>query len=67
MARPRWGQGYATEVVSAVVDAVFATTDFERVYARADVRNAASRRHGAGRQDTKPGSGAGRGVGFGDN
>ena len=44
IARPRWGQGFATEAVSAVVNAVFATTDLERVYARVDVRNAASRR-----------------------
>ena len=44
IARPRWGQGFATEAVSAVVNAVFTTTDLERVFARADVRNAASRR-----------------------
>lgn len=44
IARPRWGLGFATEVVSAVVNAVFTTTDLERVYARADVRNGASRR-----------------------
>lgn len=44
IARPQWGHGYATEAVSAVVNAVFTTTDFERVYARVDLRNAASRR-----------------------
>ena len=44
IARPRWGQGFATEAVTAVVNAVFTTTDLERIYARADVRNAASRR-----------------------
>jgi ribosomal-protein-alanine N-acetyltransferase len=44
IARPRWGQGFATEAVSAVVNAVFTTTDLERVYARADIRNVASRR-----------------------
>ena len=44
IAKPRWGQGFATEAVSAVIHAVFTTTDFERVYARADVLNGASRR-----------------------
>ena len=44
IAKPRWGQGLATEAVSAVIHAVFTTTDFERVYARADVLNGASRR-----------------------
>ncbi len=44
IARTHWGRGIGTEAASAVVNAVFNSTDAERVSARADVRNGASRR-----------------------
>ena len=44
IARGHWGQGLATEAASYVVNAVFGSTGIERVFARADVRNGASRR-----------------------
>ena len=44
IARDRWGSGFATEAASAVIDAVLSLTDLDRVFARADVRNSASRR-----------------------
>lgn len=41
---PSWGQGYATEAVSAMLDWAFATLDLNRVQAETDTRNAASAR-----------------------
>jgi RimJ/RimL family protein N-acetyltransferase len=39
-----WGQGYATEAASAVLQWAFATLDLNRVQAETDTRNAASAR-----------------------
>jgi ribosomal-protein-alanine N-acetyltransferase len=45
IARAHWGHGYVTEAAGEVIDAAFTThPDLNRVCARADVQNTASRR-----------------------
>ena len=44
IARPWWGQGYATEALRAVVDAAFTLPALRRVWAVVDVENLASQR-----------------------
>ena len=40
--RKRWGQGYASEAVRAVIDYMFANTDIERIEAYHSIQNPAS-------------------------
>lgn len=40
--RKHWGRGLMTEAVSAVIDHCFAELEYEKVFARSDLRNVAS-------------------------
>jgi [ribosomal protein S5]-alanine N-acetyltransferase len=41
---PYWGNGYATEIGKAVIEAAFASTDIERIYGMVNPHNKASMR-----------------------
>jgi [ribosomal protein S5]-alanine N-acetyltransferase len=41
---PYWGNGYATEIGKAVIEAAFASTDIERIYGMVNPQNKASMR-----------------------
>jgi ribosomal-protein-alanine N-acetyltransferase len=41
---PYWGNGYATEIGKAVIEAAFASTDIERIYGMVNPQNRASMR-----------------------
>jgi len=44
IARPHWGQGYASEAVRAVLDYLFCELNLHRVVAECDVENTASQK-----------------------
>jgi [ribosomal protein S5]-alanine N-acetyltransferase len=41
---PHWGNGYATEIGKAVIEAAFASTDIERIFGMVNPKNKASMR-----------------------